>query len=521
MIATFPVVRSRLRLRVSVVAVGMLAALAAFLSGAGTASAHTGFDGSVPADGSTVDAPVDTVTLTFTGEPTPAGEGFVALDPSGVVRAPTDVAVEDGRIFVLGFDPPLAGGDVGVRWSVEAADGHVLEGAFSFTVTAPAPTTAPPTTAPVSSQPASTDPPATDPVSSEPVSTDPAAAVAPDDDSSETGVAGVVSLEEFLVVDEGVPGDDLGRAGRTLGLLGVALAVGGIAFLASTLRGSSGEIGLLVLVARVSGGAVALGAAVEYLGYVRRDGVSFGDDLFVSPGLAMTLRVVGGLAIAVGLRGVSVPSSGPGAPVALSAAVAGDLVERTSPIERPARRRWRPRSSPAALVGAVLVVVSFWFDGHTVSEGVRVVHALANTVHVVAGSVWVGGVVALTVVVWRRSRGDVPTRVGELVVRFSSSATVALVAVVVAGALLAVTVLDSFGDLTGTEWGQVLVLKTVAVALAAGVGGYNHVVLRPRFEADPDDPEAAARARSTLTAEAILLGFVVVVTATLVAAATV
>ena len=96
----------------------------------------------------------------------------------------------------------------------------------------------------------------------------------------------------------------------------------------------------------------------------------------------------------------------------------------------------------------------------------------------------------------------------------------ALVAVVLAGALMAVFVLDSPGDLTSTEWGQVLLLKSAAVGIAATGGAYNHFHLRPRLDASPNDPRLAARFRSALTAEAIVLTFVVITTAWLVAAAT-
>jgi copper transport protein len=180
--------------------------------------------------------------------------------------------------------------------------------------------------------------------------------------------------------------------------------------------------------------------------------------------------------------------------------------------------RWYPESSMATLIGAAAIVISFWFDGHTVSKGPRVVHALFNSVHVVAGSVWAGGVVSMAMVAWWRYLQGRPTRAAELIVRFSSVATVALVAVGVAGTVMAVFVLDSFGELTGTEWGQILLLKTAAVAIAAAGGAYNHFRLLPALEAAPDDEELAAELRTTVTAEAIMLGFVIIVTAWLVSA---
>ena len=64
----------------------LLVAFVVLLSAASPASAHTGFESSNPGDGQTIDQPVAEISLTFSGEATPAGEGFVVLDPSGVIR---------------------------------------------------------------------------------------------------------------------------------------------------------------------------------------------------------------------------------------------------------------------------------------------------------------------------------------------------------------------------------------------------------------------------------------------------
>ena len=84
---------------------------------------------------------------------------------------------------------------------------------------------------------------------------------------------------------------------------------------------------------------------------------------------------------------------------------------------------------------------------------------------------------------------------------------------------MAILVLDSVGELLSTQWGQLLLLKSAAVGLAMLGGAYNHFRLLPALEADPDDPSVVDHLRSAVTTEAILLGFVIVVTASLVAAA--
>ncbi len=498
-------------------AIGCVVALAAIVSGGSPASAHTDFLSSTPADGAVVDEPVRLVTIAFTSEATPVGEEFVALDGDGQLRTPSSVSTVDDKLFSLVFDPPLAGGTIGVRWSVQAPDVHPIEGAFSFVVNAPAPTTVPPSSvAPSTPVPAEDVPPqdvsaAAVDASAPDEAADPDPA-APDADAATTRT----ELDEFLDVHGSAPGTTTATIGRVIEFLGIAFAIGILAFAATTLRGSRGEIGMTLLVARILGGVIVIGALVEFVGINRMQGESLFDSWTTAPRPATMIRMAGGLAIAAGVVAVTSPVRRVvGAPLPLSAAT----------IDAPLRTgasvvRWRAdRTSWAAAVGVTLVTISFWFDGHTVSKGVRPLHAVVNSVHVLAGSVWAGGVVAMAGIVAVRHHAGRPMRAAELVIRFSRIASIALAAVLAAGAVMAVMVLDSFGDLTGTQWGKMLLLKTSAVGLALIGGAYNHFRLLPALEARPDDPALREQLRSTLTAEAIMLTFVVIVTAWLVSGA--
>jgi len=102
--------------------------------------AHTEFESSTPADQESVDTPVSEIVVSFTLPVTIVGNGFEVLDPQGNVLSPS-VETGDDTTFTLALPEPLAGGEVGVRYEVEAEDGHVLAGGFSFTITAPALTT--------------------------------------------------------------------------------------------------------------------------------------------------------------------------------------------------------------------------------------------------------------------------------------------------------------------------------------------------------------------------------------------
>lgn len=475
----------------------------------GSVSAHTGFESSTPADGEVVDEPVELVTVLFSGEATPIGDGFVALTADGVVQEPASVRTLDDRLFTIRFDPPLAGGQIGFRWNIQAPDAHPIEGAFSFTISASVPTTLPATLPPTT-----VDAPPPTAASEALVPSTTGATPVPDPVVAEVTQA-TQTLEEFLAVDNSVPGETTARIGRVVGFLGVALGIGTLAFVATTLRGRREEIGSALFAVRVLGGIIVVGAAIEYIGVGRITAESFGSTWSTAPGFATVLRLVGGIGLLVGAPGTLPARRASAAPQALSAAVVEDHTTT-----RAGAVRWVPHSrSWPAFAGVALILGSFWFDGHTVSKGFRPLHALVNTVHVAAGSVWVGGVVALAVVGWTRHRSGVPTRAAELVVQFSRIATIALAAVLAAGVVMAILVLDSFGELTGTPWGKILLLKSGAVGLAIAGGAYNHFRLEPALDADPESPELQAELRSTVTAEAIMLVFVVVVTAWLVEAA--
>jgi copper transport protein len=396
---------------------------------------------------------------------------------------------------------------------VAAPDAHPIEGSFSFTTPA-APAVATTITETQPSLPAQ-----------------PAVDIAAQVDQALADQAQPVDLEQFLAKDTSRSGETIARAGRILSLSALVLAIGLLAFLATTLIGTSEELEIAFLALRILGVLLVFGAFMEYVGVARISSTSLVTNWDSSAGFSTLLRFSGGVALAMGFT----PRTRRVRPkaLALSASLlderyllAADRFDgpQTQPGERQqtidARFRWVPgQDSSTIAIATALILISFWFDGHTVSKGPRVVHALLSSIHVAAGSVWVGGVVAMATLLWRRHATGHAGRAHELVVRFSGVATIALGAVALAGLVMSVFVLDSVAEITGTVWGQVLLLKVAAVALASGCGAYNHYVLLPALNAAPGDHEVDAEVRSTVTAEAILLLFVIIATASLVAAA--
>ena len=457
------------------------------------------------------------MTLNFTGEAEPTGSGFQLLDTNGELREPIEATTEDGTSWKLRFDPAVAGGTVGVRWSVQAPDAHPISGSFSFTVAVVG-------------------------AADTQMEGTPDATVDPADADNSGG-----DLDSFLEVagDDTGAADRLGALGRVVTLLGTLLGVGALVFAATALRGTRRDVRHVMHWVRRAGVLVLLGAFLELIAQLAVAGGGWSgvwspatvvSVVGSSFGIAIGLRLLGGVALLVGARLDTAPAVDLRDPVAaitdrvpVGAGAHPDQRGRTrghqlgpgaeSHTDRN-EHAWLPTvESSVAFLGAAALLAAHLFDGHTVTKGPRLVTAVVDVVHVTGASVWAGGVAMLVVVLWRRHRRGRPSRAAQLALRFSVVATLAIVAVGAAGVVLAVIILDSPSELWGTEWGRLLIAKTVFVVAAAAAGAYNHRVLIPQMSHDPGSPQLSARFRSVITAEAAALLVVLVLTAFLMGAA--
>lgn len=505
------------------------------------ASAHTGFESSSPSEGETVDGPISEISLTFSGEATPAGDGFSVLDPDGTVRVPDEVTSNDNLTWTLAFSEPLAGGEVGVRWSVAAPDAHPIDGSFSFTTsdlalvsagTAPETTTSPTTAPKADGTTALLE-------SASGSQADVGSGPAPESASA------AVELEDFLdaTSKEAAGASFIASAARIIRLLGTVGAIGGSVFAAFVLRGNRRDIRAVLDWVRRSGVLLMVGAVAALIAQVAAVGgwsglwsvSTLSDVVGSSLGFAIALRFLAGALINSGVQLNTHHAAHAPDPVVAAKQLVGVGAGSASgartvpgsfdtgggagtPFVHHGDEAWQTSRSPGAFLGAGLLALSFLFDGHTVSEGPRWLHGFANLVHVVTAATWAGGVVMLAFVIARRRRRGVDTRALQLGVRFSVVAIVALVAAAVAGVALTVVILDSVSEIWTTPWGQLLVLKVLLVSVAAAGGAYNHRVIVPELERAPNDAELATRFRTVVTVEAVALAAVTVVTALLIAA---
>ncbi len=487
---------------------------------AGPAAAHTGFESSDPPDGAVLVEPVTEVELRFSGPAAPTGEGFVVRLPNGDLIEPAAAADQGETAWRLQLPEPVVDGVVAVRWEVKAPDAHPIAGSFSFTVASAA--TEPDREVVVEQ--AVVDP-------AEPVASGTPAAPGREP-VVDSGSGERASVEEFLAVPDA--GSEmvslLGYAGRFLGLGGTIAVVGLLTFAMLVLTPGDPERGWLIRSSGPIGMVVVVGALLESTALTIGTGAwaaaletgRWASVLQSNPGIAIVLRIAGGIALICGVWSARVGS--PASAENRAAQLIPDLSAPASLVPGPevdARslssvgpRGWWPLLAGCGLLLGVVV-----FDGHTATSGQRVMTGLVDVVHVFAGGVWAGGVVGLAGVLSSRHRRGVALDGLRLGVRFSTIAALASAMAGVAGVALAFVVLDGIDQLINTPWGRVLIAKVLLVVMAALIGSYNHFVVLRSVPTDQTQRSAvSAQLRRLVVVEATVLIVIVAVTALLVAA---
>lgn len=146
-----------------------------------------------------------------------------------------------------------------------------------------------------------------------------------------------------------------------------------------------------------------------------------------------------------------------------------------------------------ALALSLVLVTGLSLSSHQGTEpNSTALSELADWVHLVAASIWVGGVATLALLVWPLA----PELRRRAFVGFSRIAVGLVAALVLAGVYLAVVRLPDLADLWQTSYGRLLLLKVAIVLLALAWGGFHHTFVRPRLEAG-EQP----RVRGSLLAE--------------------
>ena len=400
-------------------AVGALS-MAFVVVAAAPAFAHAQLESTDPQAGSVFDDPPQNVTLTYT-EPVEASLGAVRVfdgDGDRIDAGQPEHPDGDGSRVRVDL-PDLGGGSYVVTWRVLSADGHPVQGAFTFQVGPEATTDDPDALA--------------------------ARLLASQGGSESLGAA-------FAVTRAGV-------------FASIALLVGGVAFLVLVWPGGRTSVRAAKLVwAGLIGAAVATAAGLLLQGPYAA-GLGLGDAL--DPDLlGETLDTRFGRVWLARLMLLGVGAL---------------LVRRLLPGRRPvAEYPLTPAWRAAALATGAAIVVTPGVAGHAGSGDLVPLAVIADTVHVGAVAVWLGGLVLLVAALLPVADAAV---LRSAVPRYSQLALAAVVTIVVTGTFQSWRQVGALANLRDTDFGRVLVVKLMVVAALVVVAAFSREVVNRRFRA--------------------------------------
>lgn len=425
-------------IRRPVAAAALLAALVSLvfgllLAGAGPASAHAALTGSDPQDGAVVDTAPKEVTLSFSEAIAVGDDSIRVLDPSGK-RADTEAEPRD-----------LSEGDT-VRYGVALHSG-LPDGTYT-----------------VAWQAISAD--------SHPIS---GAFTFSIGAPSETTVA--LSSQEAGGGPVGVVYD----IARYAAYGGFVLLVGGSAFVLVCWRGGASALPMQRLVVR---GWLTLTAATLVMLLLRNPYTGSGKfaDAFDLVGLQSVLDTKPGAALVSRLLLL-------GAAALFIAVLFGTYARREDEQEK------KDLTFGLAVGGGVVAagIAATWAMSEHASTGIQASIAMpVDVAHLLAVAAWLGGLASLLVALYRT-----PDIGSAAVRRFSAVAFGSVVVLAATGIYQSWRQVGSWSALTGTRYGQLLILKVALIAVLLAVAWFSR-----RWTGRLTDSAVAPSAEASKTSEA-------------------
>ena len=168
------------------------------------------------------------------------------------------------------------------------------------------------------------------------------------------------------------------------------------------------------------------------------------------------------------------------------------------------------RAGPwVAVPGGVIAIWSFNHVGHVSGRDTTLLDA-ALTVHLLAVAFWIGVLTPLKRLASSSTTRAIAADVGH---RFGVIASVTVPALIVMGVCMGYQLVGSFPALTGTGYGQALILKALLVGALLGLAAANKLRFIPALRMG--DPDAATHLSKSISVEWLIILAVLGTTAAL------
>lgn len=440
-------------------------------------SAHNSLASSEPAEGSVLESPPSSWSLTFTGEvPLDSASGEIVLADGSRAALPGPVHGSSSSVIVFALPEGLQGELTG-RWRLVGTDGHVITGRVQFSIVE---------TPAESSLPPSTDP--GQPTSSTPSTT----SVAPDTTEPQ-------EVEEF---------DDVLDFEPQLG--------GFVEPIAEPVRW---VFQLLTYLGLIIFGGLVVSELFLARGIIRRPRASLALQagalaMFVSPSALILIHLADVHAVSFknSFRHIgSLFDTTAGSMLMVRTLIGFILLMVTLTLDsRPLDQR-----AVKGLAGLVFAfIVTMPFTGHSRSMRWPVLGVPAGILHVAAITLWAGGLVAIVAFIMPAAHS------GQAVTayrRFSAMASWSVIAIVVTGMIQAIRLYEDPSAIFGSTHGVYFLIKVALVAMMLGIGWKSRQLLA--VDARTMDAELRQRLIRVTRIEAVVGVLVISVSAVLVRAA--
>lgn len=176
--------------------------------------------------------------------------------------------------------------------------------------------------------------------------------------------------------------------------------------------------------------------------------------------------------------------------LALVLALFGIAAAAAIRIDRPEREH-RSVAEIAATIGALAAAAAALIipglAGHAGQYAPRGLSLGLDWLHLLAGSLWVGGLLGIIVVAWKANTRRVACMV-VVVPRFSRVALVSVLALIASGTVAAILRLPTLESLWDTGYGQALIVKVAILLVTLVLAAVNLLRTTPRLEASSRKP---------------------------------
>lgn len=158
---------------------------------------------------------------------------------------------------------------------------------------------------------------------------------------------------------------------------------------------------------------------------------------------------------------------------------------------------------------SALLLASLGWVGHAAAGESQLAlgHEINESVHLLAGGIWLGGLLPLGWLVARARRSDGEAwlvLLGDALPRFSRMGYVAVAFVALTGLINTALLVGSIDALVGTAHGRVLLVKILLFALLVAIAGVNRVILVPRIRREATPSTGTAALLWTVGAEQVI-----------------